>query len=123
MVTPLSPTLSSVGIMNESGTLELVDGRKSPGRRPQKIHLSISPKELDAISARALGMNRSSSLNAELPLRPEAVRMNADMCFTPASSKRFSGVFAPPVRHQSVDIEFHLFSPTMPRGLFLPDDI
>jgi hypothetical protein len=71
---------------------------------------------------RVLGLNLSSSLNAELPFLPEVGRMNADMCFTPAPSKRVSGVFSPPVLQQSVDIEFRLLSPTMPRELFVPDD-
>jgi hypothetical protein len=91
MVTPLSPISSSVDALNENVTPEMVDGRS------KKIHLSIRPKVLDATSVRALGLNLSSSLNAELPFLPEVGRMNADVCFTPAPSKRVSGVFSPPV--------------------------
>lgn len=123
MVTPLSPSSSSINISNENVNIEMVDDRKSPDRRLRKIRLGIRPsKVLHATSMRALGLNLSSCLNAELPFLPEVGRMNADMCSTPAPSKGVSGVFSPPVLQESVDIKFHLFSPTMPQKLFVPDD-
>jgi flagellar basal body rod protein FlgC len=121
MVTPLSPSSSSVNISNENIKLEMID-RKSPDRKPRKIHLGIRPKVLHAASMRALGLNLSSCLNAELPLLPKLGRMNGDMCSTPAPSKGVSGIFSPPVLQESADIKLHVFSPTMPQKLFLPDD-
>jgi hypothetical protein len=123
MVTPLSPSLSSVDVMNKNTTPKMVDGRESPRLGPNTVHHKKATKVLDATSVRALALNQSSSINAELPFLPRARRMNADMCFTPNPSNRGSRVFSPPVLKQSVDIDFHLFSPTIPRKLFIPDDL
>jgi hypothetical protein len=123
MVTPFSPPSSSANISNESVMLEKVDDRKSPDPRVKKTHLAIRPKVLHATrSLRTLELNLSSSVKAELPFLPEVRRMNANTCFTPAPSKGVSGAFSPPVLQQSNDIKLQLFSPTMPRKLFLPDD-
>jgi hypothetical protein len=123
MVTPLSPSSSSVDGMNENTTPKMVDGRESPGLGPNTLHPKIRPEVLDATSVRALGLNQPSSINAELPFLPEARPMNADMCFTPTPSNRGSRLISPPVLKQSVGIECHLFPPTIPLKLFLPDDL
>jgi hypothetical protein len=124
IVTPLSPSSSMVDVMSENTTPKMIlDGRESPGLGPNKFHLKIRPEVLDATYVRSLRLNQSSSMNVELPFLPEARRMNSVMCFTPTPSYRGSRIFSPPVLKQSVDIDFHLFSPTMPRELLLPDDL